>query len=1037
LALRVPTALLALMCAVTTGTVASATPPAVRAAVAAPEDGVARIYRQALLMNTPVMESTWDAAAGTYRIPDFYFGGVLGNAVLLTYGEYDEQLATVSAATLRDHTVRTIRAAAAQSRWVTPSGTWGGRVYWDSTFESYFVAAARLLWSELDATTRSRVDTIVRSSADNIVSVGSADVDGWSTNGLAGGYAGDSKIEEMGMRSMPLAAALAWLPGDAQAGQWRQWHTRWLSNMGGLPVADRANPTVLNGRAVSAWNTAHNTWDTFLVENHGSWSPIYQQSVGGYPGRNAVHFLLAGRPLPEELRQVPNSDELWETMARLGTDSGVAQSFTVADRHHLYGRTLLPITARAMLVGDRYAARAEQMLADRLIPYVRYAPAGRLTKFSGEPKYEPEARAEIAMAYLLHVWRDRLSADVVPVSEAEYFTHFAGSVDYGAGPGLVAHSTSRTLAAAVTKPGFVKYAYLPQHDDWLFDVAGRSPTLLPSVDTQVSARSAHAYTRVRDGVDASATAVRTPTGIAGFTTLPDGSMVYATSGLAAGEGRLNLYNLSMPGVPGLDGHRTFTWAGGSVDLAGVAGGGVHDLRLAATPARYVRMTGVRAATQYGFSAWEMAVHSGTSGNLAAGRPASASSADPRFPAASATDGDASTRWAVAGDQRSRPGWLTVDLGTVRSVDRVVLNWEAAYPSHYRVEVSTDARTWQTAATVADRVTAAGDWLNVDGRAGFAVRGGTNPISVASTGVVLCDGPATGCAGIVIEGYPAQSPAETAQRASAPSPRDLPAGLAASLAGGHLSIFNLGASGADGASFTVPQPTAETVLYQGVQQVGVGDTTRYIVTIPAADARVTPARFTATDPSGGPLRPGTGFSVHDSRTVDVTAPADAPAEVRLRSLGSGVTVTVTAGAGQTVRADVAGPLTPTSDLARGRTTFPTSPLPPGMTDPAHAVDGDPATSWTPGGAGRRMVVDLRAARAIGAVSTTWSSGLAPATRIETSTDGSTFQQYVAGATVTARYVALIATTWNPGDDLASLVVLPPGPTQPALVPAGQW
>lgn len=426
---------------------------------------------------------------------------------------------------------------AARSRWISASGTWGGRVYWDSTFESYLVAAAKLLWSELDATARSRIDLIVKASADNIVSVGSSDVDGWSTNGLAGGHAGDSKIEEMGMRSMPLAVGLAWLPADAQAGRWREWHTRWLSNMTGLPAADRTNPTVLNGGTVAAWDTAHNVWDTFLVENHGSFGPIYQQSVDSYPGRNAVHFLLADRALPEELRAVPSGDRLWETMALLSTDSGVAESFMVADRHHLYGRTLLPITARAMLAADGYAARAEQMLADRLLPYIRYAPAGRLTKFSGEPKYEPEARAELAMAYLLHVWRDRLSGDVVPVSQADYFARFSGAVDFGAGPGMVAHSTPRALAAAVTKPGFVKYAYLPQHDDWLFDVAGRSPALLPSVDTTVSARQAHAYTRLRDGIDASATAVRTPTGVAGFTTLPDGTIVYATTGPGCGGWR--------------------------------------------------------------------------------------------------------------------------------------------------------------------------------------------------------------------------------------------------------------------------------------------------------------------------------------------------------------------------------------------------------------------------------------------------------------------------------------------------------------------
>jgi hypothetical protein len=39
----------------------------------------------------------------------------------------------------------------------------------------------------------------------------------------------------------------------------------------------------------------------------------------------------------------------------------------------------------------------------------------------------------------------------------------------------------------------------------------------------------------------------------------------------------------------------------------------------------------------------------------------------------------------------------------------------------------------------------------------------------------------------------------------------------------------------------------------------------------------------------------------------------------------------------------GPLTPSPDLALGRTTFPTSSLPDTMSDPGFAVDGDPATA----------------------------------------------------------------------------------------------
>jgi hypothetical protein len=234
-----------------------------------------RIYHQALLLNTRFVESTWDEEVGSYRLADFHHVAVLGNAVLLKYGEYDPGAAGVSAATLRDHTLRTIVYAAARNRWVDPRGSL----------------------------------------------------------------------------------------------------TRWTANMGGLPPADLANPAFLNGRPVSGWNRARNVWDTFIVENHGSYNPIYQQSMGAYPGRNGAQFLLAGRPVPEEQPAPPNNDPLWTTMGQTGMDSGVPQDFMVDDRHHLYGRQLLPLTARAVLAQDPYAAAAESMLADRLIPYVRYPPA--------------------------------------------------------------------------------------------------------------------------------------------------------------------------------------------------------------------------------------------------------------------------------------------------------------------------------------------------------------------------------------------------------------------------------------------------------------------------------------------------------------------------------------------------------------------------------------------------------------------------------------------------------------------------------------
>jgi len=58
------------------------------------------------------------------------------------------------------------------------------------------------------------------------------------------------------------------------------------------------------------------------------------------------------------------------------------------------------------------------------------------------------------------------------------------------------------------------------------------------------------------------------------------------------------------------------------------------------------------------------------GDLAAGRPATASGQNGVFVAANAVDGNAATYWE--GVNSAFPQWLQVDLGTAASVDRVVL-----------------------------------------------------------------------------------------------------------------------------------------------------------------------------------------------------------------------------------------------------------------------------------------------------------------------------------------------------------------------------
>jgi len=79
--------------------------------------------------------------------------------------------------------------------------------------------------------------------------------------------------------------------------------------------------------------------------------------------------------------------------------------------------------------------------------------------------------------------------------------------------------------------------------------------------------------------------------------------------------------------------------------------------------------------------------------ISQGKPVTASSTEnAAFPAVNAVDGNTGTRWASA---FSDPQWIQIDLGATASIDRVVLNWEAAYGRSYQIQISTNGSTWTT------------------------------------------------------------------------------------------------------------------------------------------------------------------------------------------------------------------------------------------------------------------------------------------------------------------------------------------------------
>ncbi|MFF0225922.1 discoidin domain-containing protein [Streptomyces sp. NPDC004629] len=965
-------------------------PSAVAAARAAASDGsgdtddITATYYRVLLRHTRWSETQWDEARGIYTDKYFGFAVVLGHAVLLTHGTFDEEQAGIDRDTLKRRTLATLRHFAASNR-LTGGKQWGRTLFFDTTFQSYFILAARLLWDDLDAETRSLVDRIAREQAAYTSSLGTGDdpdSGDWTPNGLKGGYVGDTKLEEMGLYSQTLAPALAWAPDDRRRADWATGYGTWSRNEAGLPQADLANPARVDGVPVSR-NTAQNIYDTFIVENHGSFGPHYQAELWRTSGRNAAHFLAAGLPLPEVLTRQPNAGPLWRTLLGVMSDAGEPLMPMVNDREHLYGRDVIPLAFLSRVMGDRAAARAELELASRLEAYQQYPPEYRLAKFSGEPKYEPEARAELAISYLLHIW-PHAGERVTPLSRAELFEHASGVTDFGTGPGLVSHQTRAAWAGVVTKPGFVKFAWQPGHDDWLFRLSGSTPMFLPSASVEVTGRSVRVHTRLRDGFDGSATLLRLRDGFAGCTTLPTGAVVYAADGQDTRGCRLEVHNLTMPGVPGLDGSRTYRFEEGSAtvdakDTSGGSTGRVDELAFDRTTVRHLRVLGVQPDPSYGYSLFAVEARDGEEGpDLARGGKATASSYTPGKGPELAVDGDTTTRWAVSTADRPRAdSWLAVDLGAVRTLDRVTLRWEKAAGRAYRVQGSADNEQWTDLVSgPAPSLRSGGGWLDVDGRAGLVLRGERHPLAVYGDMIVLAEG-AQGP--LVVEGHCGASAAELSALAGRPAPAAEDPGVRAAVTDGYLSLFNLSAQPVR-TTVALEQGGRHREVYEGEQMV-TGNGLRYDARLDEASARLLPPRFTLVPLSGRSLPTGLQVRVLDAATLHLSGPT---CRVRVEAQGRSTVVTVRPGRGTDVTVPGAQPY-PTTDHALGRSTFPNAPLPPGMSEPDAAVDGDPDTSWRPGRNGR-LVVDLGARRAVRQVEAEWSRKDAPAAYVEFSDDG---------------------------------------------------
>lgn len=92
----------------------------------------------------------------------------------------------------------------------------------------------------------------------------------------------------------------------------------------------------------------------------------------------------------------------------------------------------------------------------------------------------------------------------------------------------------------------------------------------------------------------------------------------------------------------------------------------------------------------------------------------------------AFDGKGDTRWESASNDIQS---ITVDLGSVQTIDRIRLTWENAYGKDFTLEVSDNKQTWTVVQDVKNNITTANEYLNLKTSGRYVKMNGTKRATV--------------------------------------------------------------------------------------------------------------------------------------------------------------------------------------------------------------------------------------------------------------------------------------------------------------------
>jgi len=337
---------------------------------------------------------------------------------------------------------------------VTGEGTcldgkpWGGQ--WQSAMWARAAGMAGwILWPRLDDRMKAAVARLVEHEADRFID-----------KPPKGSEFGDTGAEENAWNAAITALACNMMPDHPRAARWAEAAKRYMYNSLSVAVDRKDDRPGDDNRPVRQWVSTVNAHPDFTVENHGLVHVGYLKLTLGELQENAIHYLVAGRPVPQACsHHVP---EAFDVLSNCMSWDGAPIYFGGNDWKivHTQCTDVVIYAMMSLLTRDGRAAYLEEVALDRL-RRIQQEQDGYYN-VRRDLEYGGFCATRLVACYLAHAVRGE---GVKPVLEAE-FNRRASGVRHLKYARAILHRTPTKFASFSWGPKRMALA-LPRDGSWV------------------------------------------------------------------------------------------------------------------------------------------------------------------------------------------------------------------------------------------------------------------------------------------------------------------------------------------------------------------------------------------------------------------------------------------------------------------------------------------------------------------------------------------------------------------------------------------